>query len=642
MLTIPDEVKTLFQQDYVYKNFRVHFPNGETNDIDNANIERESVTFIESLCSQQTFKFGLAEASQLEFTAINIPNILGVTIECAIEIDCTSLGAQWASDHPVDPTLAWLTPQTATDNGKLFYRVPYGRFEVTSCPRNHGQMAFRKVTAVTNMTLFKASQYVNGQYPTSTVKVNPYDWLNMYMGDIPLELSTSQPSSYYSWAIPAEIGMRNYISGTPPTVESLTLYGIANPVCRLDFYATPTGNQKPIKPYALKIHYEPSVMDNYADHFFSLALSSTKPSGDFTKEWDVAHQNAYGAFTNMNEQLATLYGMFKPSFFISVHYLNVTNSYYRNSKPIFIEPDKTYLIDLTHLEDFVYPVTPSSSWNVATGSGQITVSLFINVPFQWNKNGNWYTSNGQTQTISGWATGVTPFNSQNAIIRDGTLDVYLKEIEPNTDVPRGTVNATLSFNKSGLGTYYTFSNAISQLKMTEGVMEMTAEFLKVSRIGELTMYKLSDHQTVIPVAASDWEEFWWDETDIEAIGTVETLIEGAEVEESVVFNIGTGGSVYMIDDNEALRKAGWSLAEIQQLFEGPFATETAYANYTPIEMTMRGLPYLEAGDKVQMTAEDGEIVESYIMQQTITGIQYLRSSVVSMSGEPIAITEEEE
>lgn len=99
MLNIPAEVKTLFKSDSVFKNFHVNFPNGEHTDLNNDDVISESVSFTESICSKDVFQFGLSERPQIEFECVNVPNIYGVTIYCAIEICVDSLGAQWISDH---------------------------------------------------------------------------------------------------------------------------------------------------------------------------------------------------------------------------------------------------------------------------------------------------------------------------------------------------------------------------------------------------------------------------------------------------------------------------------------------------------------------------------------------------------------
>lgn len=93
MLNVPNSIKALYQTDGVRKNFRVHFPNGEFSDITNSNVVQESVKFTESLCSQSTFKFGLAEASVLEFETVGVGNMFGMTIEASMEIDTSSLSA---------------------------------------------------------------------------------------------------------------------------------------------------------------------------------------------------------------------------------------------------------------------------------------------------------------------------------------------------------------------------------------------------------------------------------------------------------------------------------------------------------------------------------------------------------------------
>lgn len=113
MLNIPDEVKGLFKLDRCNKNFRVHFPNGEMDDLTNENVVQESVEFSESICSQNTFKFGKSESSTIEFETVGVQNMMGMKIECGIEVDCSSLGADWIARHPVDDTLPFLAPQTA-------------------------------------------------------------------------------------------------------------------------------------------------------------------------------------------------------------------------------------------------------------------------------------------------------------------------------------------------------------------------------------------------------------------------------------------------------------------------------------------------------------------------------------------------
>ena len=131
MLTVPEEVKDLFHRDHCYKNIRIHFPNGERSDICNDLIVKDSVSFKESLCSQNTLKFGLCESSVFECETVGVGNIKKAIIEVSCEIECAATveGAEWRVDLQ-----------------KYVYPVPYGTFIVSEATRQ-ADMIHRKITA---------------------------------------------------------------------------------------------------------------------------------------------------------------------------------------------------------------------------------------------------------------------------------------------------------------------------------------------------------------------------------------------------------------------------------------------------------------------------------------------------------------
>lgn len=144
MLNIPEEVKRLLKQDSVRKNFRVHFPNGEYDDITNGNLVAESVVLTESLCSEQNIKFGLCEASQLEFETIGVGNIKGCEIQAFIEVDISSLPSD------IIATIDYMYLNDST----IAYQIPYGVFTVDSCKRQN-DMSKRKIIAYSKNILDK-------------------------------------------------------------------------------------------------------------------------------------------------------------------------------------------------------------------------------------------------------------------------------------------------------------------------------------------------------------------------------------------------------------------------------------------------------------------------------------------------------
>lgn len=163
MLTVPERIKELFHLDSCKKNIRIHFPNGERSDICNDLIVKNSVSFKESLCSQNTLKFGLCEASVFECETVGVGNIKGATIEVTCEVYCESdvEDAVWQMDLQ-----AWVYP------------VPYGTFYVDSCQRQ-ADLNHRKITAYSGFATF------NYENAILKHKVNTY-WSNhtQYVPDI--------------------------------------------------------------------------------------------------------------------------------------------------------------------------------------------------------------------------------------------------------------------------------------------------------------------------------------------------------------------------------------------------------------------------------------------------------------------------
>lgn len=122
MLDIPETSKSLFRDEYTQKNIRIRFPNGERADLTKKDIygDGSSFRFTESICSQANLKFGLAEASVIQFDTVDVENIKG----CKIEAYCEA----------ADPT----TGGTVS--------VPLGVFTVDSCKKQN-DMRRRKVVA---------------------------------------------------------------------------------------------------------------------------------------------------------------------------------------------------------------------------------------------------------------------------------------------------------------------------------------------------------------------------------------------------------------------------------------------------------------------------------------------------------------
>lgn len=93
--------------DAVKYNIRLSFPNKERTDITCNQIVEGSAKFTESLCSQDSLKFGLCESPTFECETVGVGNIKGCVFELWYEIYCDSSirGAEWKRDirHYVFP-----------------------------------------------------------------------------------------------------------------------------------------------------------------------------------------------------------------------------------------------------------------------------------------------------------------------------------------------------------------------------------------------------------------------------------------------------------------------------------------------------------------------------------------------------------
>lgn len=113
MVIIPKSIQDSMLADAVKYNIRLHFPNAERTDICNNQIVEGSAKFTESLCSQDSLKFGLCESPTFECETVGVGNIANREIDIIYEILCDAniTGAEFK-----------------TDIQKFVFPIPMGRF----------------------------------------------------------------------------------------------------------------------------------------------------------------------------------------------------------------------------------------------------------------------------------------------------------------------------------------------------------------------------------------------------------------------------------------------------------------------------------------------------------------------------------
>ena len=196
-----------------------------------------------------------------------------------------------------------------------------------------------------------------------------------------------------------------------------------------------------------------------------------------------------------------------------------------------------------------------------------------------------------------------------------------------------TVAASGETTPPGGGTRYTYSLAYNITDLLRGWLELTGEFGTENRGRGFEQFALSPNNPVV-INPGNYDEAWWDEYDVDAIGTVSLTFKSGDEEVTASVFLGNGSSVYDMTDNEALKMLdGLTLDGIVELLNGEFAQNAEEVGFTPAEITMQGWPWIEAGDALRITAEDGTVVNTYALRVELSGIQHLMSDIISEGGE---------
>lgn len=637
MLNIPAEIQTLIKTDGIKKNFRVHFPDGERADITNENIVSESVSFTESVCSNDTFRFGTAEASEIQFEMVGIENIIGKTIECSMEyavpVDLQATYGEW-------------------------YSIPYGTFVVDSCPRDHEDMTHRKVTAYSLIKyMFDVEGFLQNAVLATPSVIVPVESIVAYAMDDPSKFNERTPS------------------GTGRQMDYMYLFDSSGYAYYFSLYK---GDEPLFNGYRMytdvggyRLEYEETGTATNDEAGMQIVEYLNNAGYDLT--YDASGNKV---FDNNEEALRFVEGyLFRPT--IYPYGANV-NSYRIGYRPY---------------PAIVNRYCPNVQTTMQTSSTPSTNTIY----FLGEAN---TVKLNKSSSANVWATATTWSVTETIPITDYSADVTLKNYDRgNNSVMslkiKGTMTIQNAFAYEGrvsnrekwfYSTMYAYSNAYSNRGLTNGWAELNCAFVHSERDGSVSMESLDDSNPY-QLELSDVEgSAWWDEYVVNPIGTVKYTFYNPKTDKiangTYTFNE-NAKSVYDLSGNEVLESMNFSIKKAKTtadmldttmyyLYKGtqfPFVTDDFYyydgtawtsgghysgvnslvefvldqlfipninaVNFTPVEMSIRGLPYLEAGDAFTLTANDGSVLNSYILNHTFDGIQHISEDITSVSGEII-------
>ena len=613
MLNIPSEVKALFKRDDIYKNFHVHFPNGEFRDLNNEDIVTESVKFTESLCSQQYLKFGLTEASEIRFECYGVPNIRGALIQCVMEIDCSSLGNAWLTDHD-DPSAGFLEPHAVmVTTGLGYYSIPYGQFMVDSCPRNHQQRARREVTAFTHFfsanddfspfEVYKLSEHRTKKKTT----LNVSDLVATALNYIPNEYSLkSNLKSKYS-------------QRTGNSYEHVVWLGDGTSENKFSLFMR-------------------------RDVYYSASLSKTdRDSNSLVKV--TFDRNTVTLFDEFAEQCEAcgITGYYK--------YL----PFYDTDLPdaLILATPKQILNTRNPKEYLGLCVNFPDALNAQQYEGFSTLddTIFSLRDAYAQSNGFLFGTGYITKEISVMLrTGHGDYPSQGTLVWEGyynlfddfTLNGY--DITTRNELQKMTMtfDHTLEIPDKPRKPIMTYYNAYSLTDIVNGYFEIKGVFLKQGRDNSISEFALPDSETE-SIQRSQYSSVWYEDDQIQPIGMIKYRFvdQKSDKDNEYSFDV-SDGSIYDMTDNYVLQHLNRSgendkttAAKIESALDSGFRANVPVFSFVPSKVEMQALPYVEAGDTIESVTEDSETVDTMIFERTITGIQCLKDDISSAGGEAV-------
>lgn len=580
MLNIPDEIKGLLHLDTCKKNIRIVFPNEERTDICNNLIVLNTVSFKESLCSQETLKFGLCEASVFECEVVGVGNIKGASIEVYCEIYC-------------DPTVTGAIFRE--DLQAYVYPISYGIFTVNSCKRQ-GDIIHRKIIAYGG----SAAVYVNNDNVqklrdslgiSTAADYNPFIF-DAYISN--LKINNRLPNAIYTEITPS--------GQWPKTID------VCNYV-RVDGQ----GNRiwRAVRCKAFFINYlDPAAINSL--YFFE------------------AGSIDYSALTT-NAVKKSFHDMGLKGCGLG---LSLSNA------PTLIQQQVDAYTARYHEGSYVY----AYQYCVGFDTGQIkwagttytAIPVFL-VPFAMVEGRNNTTINTwqyrDPAEIKAYKVDTSNYLRDTATYKRelqktssfGTLYTYNAEKINYAEL----INA-LEELKGQFG-QVTRDNSFKELNIKQQFLLLPNNSLYPNQ----GLYPGSP--TGGSILPEDYQTCWYDDEFIKPFGAIKCQYKNGNNENILYMYYFTGidettpedtYDIYDLTNNAIINAYTWTEGQIQTICQ-TIAANIEGVQYIPVDFKGRGLPYVEAGDTFEILTRSGDSITTIVLNKTTTGEQTLTDNYKS-------------
>lgn len=711
MINVPDKVKTLFKSDNVKKNFRVTFPNGESPDITNDQVVYESVKLTESICSQNRFRFGLAESPVLEFEAVGIQNIKGCEINAYLELDYTDYivrGSLWPSkieqtttqflfeyrgkiaveivgdvdyvfydvkdqtgrridsgsknivsdsdkfifmdygtsairyefiaynkrpgDRPAELLVYELRGDIVFDDCKWYYRIPYGNFIVNECKRTnvtYGRykvLAYGKYGAGADHPFISPLMRYKLDYIRSASSFAANARMNLeLLPEVDQDLNLVGRQDEYTYA---ETSLKSGECFINTDIEVVSKSGKSLGPLRLEVAFLKVGDYSEAKT-TLYVEADRSV--RYSIH--QADAFKYKHIGD-----------ASGTYLEPPDLLGTFYYHFNGNLTdnagAKIDTIKITNadSAYVYPRMFFFEDEADGYYDAEYKTgipfepiDYQLDVAPWDEY------GAINTAIYVVKSFG-------YTADGQYRKIDD-VFGDVKFLKVN--IPDSYYKVWI-----DYDLTETKYNTDAGSMKTGYSPDIASSNVQNYPKIVSAYLELLAYVCKATRYNGTELINFATYPGLFPsitlypavdlypehigerVNVAEYASLEWEDVKLKKIGRVVFNLQGDaatnysidtvdDYNEEDYYTYDMTDNYILANNNLAPVTAKISPKSIEENMLPNFIDHIAGAAFQNCTITMKGLPYLEIGDRLSVLTKDGDEVQLIIMRRTLSGINHL-------------------
>lgn len=596
MLNIPEEIKQLFRQGSVKKKLRIHFPNGEREDITNENLIAESFSFEESICSENTLKFGFCEGSVVEFETFGVGNIKKCEIEVTLEIL----------------------------NEYSWYSIPIGKYVVESCERQ-ADLNRRKVVAY---TLDFSMQ----------VKISEFERLK--------QASYSRVNTPYNYQLIPYL--YNNINGLND--EFVTQKTIVENDNEVELYQLNVNEKGPLGALYAKVYFygkaynfyynneysyqempgvkiPPDKLYNYiVDKKSGIYLSLAEIDSLF-KLYDVNFTNHVNGSTYLSFDRDKVKEYLKKPHIYMKQNVKMTNYASVGKEHFFSHIKDAYSVD-NEYNFYFYPEI-----NNFENTSKDNAYMYFFIPTRMH--------------VDYYYDGEINFSYDYEMYSGDLFNCEVKDcLNPTRNIKRDSVER---FDNISV---YRVEKEENLKDLLEPFLELNGKFGSIGRDGNFkiislntsmglypseTLYPADDlYPIVLLLTKSMYKSAWYDDEYTRLYSKVKCTYKDSttqedtyleynivEVEEGKEDNYQT----YDISDNYLIKEGLFTKEQIMEILT-ILASNIEHIKYMPSEIDLLGLPYLEAGDAIQVLTNDGGF-ETIILRRTLTGIQALSDNFES-------------